>query len=131
MRIAYSKTSIAVASSVFSGNAAGSNGGGLHMIASATELEGVRLAGNKAQIGGAVYATSRVDATEEEVLAGELFDKDMPASVALKNCVLDSNQAVKGGGLAVMGNTAKVFVHVLVARDETHMAVHALYCTNV
>jgi hypothetical protein len=107
MRIAYSKSQVSVSSSTFTENSAASNGGGMYTIASAAALDKVKMTSNKAEIGGALYTMSRVDASQVGKWADQLFSKELPSLVTCKACTLESNLAVKGGGFAVMGQTAK------------------------
>ncbi len=129
MRVAHSRNEVTLRASSFADNSAESNGGALYSIASKVSLERVTLASNKAEVGGAIYSTSRVDASASDgggAWADQLISKDLPSLVTCKECIFETNQAVKGGACAFMGDTVQVtcihtrfvwFVYVYIVID--------------
>jgi hypothetical protein len=106
--MAFARAQLDLNSSSFTGNAATNNGGGIYAIASMLALEGVRLTGNQAEVGGGIYATSRVDAIQADDYASQLLSQNLASLLTCRACVLEENRAVKGGAFALMGSTAKV-----------------------
>jgi hypothetical protein len=78
-------------------------------VASKITLEQIRLEQNKAHFGGALHSMSSVDAGEAGDWANQLFSKDLPSLITCDACILEANSAVKGGAVALVGSTAKVY----------------------